>query len=116
MSAADGPAAYCGTIAQGDQRELIYATREGLWARPQRRVMRQVSRWMAVDDWRDTGAEAQLIATEAELVAVLLRVPEVVRQGLVEAWKRVVEMRAAAREVVLGPGEWTVVDMPGASA
>lgn len=112
---ADGPAIYCGTIHQGDQRELVYATRDGLWARPQHRKTRHVSRWMAVDDWQDTGADAKLIANEVELVSVLVRVPEPVRQDLIEGWKLVLQLRAAARDVVLRPGDWTVVDMPGAS-
>lgn len=108
---ADSQAVYCGTINKGDVREVVHATTDGLYARPQHRVTRYVSAWMAVEDWCDTGADAALIATEADLVQVLVRVPEAVRNGLIEGWKHVVRLRAGAREVVLGPGDWTHVDL-----
>jgi hypothetical protein len=112
MSATDGPAIYVGAITQGDTREVIHATRDGIYACPQRRTMQQVSPWMAVERWHDTGDDATLIATEADLVAVVMRVPDVVRVGLLDGWRHVLRLRAAERDVVLGPTDWTEVVMP----
>ena len=111
----DSAAVYCGAIVQGDTREEIHATRDGLYARPQRRAQAQVAPWMTVERWRDVG-EATLIANERDLVAVLIRVPETVRSGLLEAWRHVLRLRTERTEIVLGPSEWTVVEMPEASA
>lgn len=108
--AGDGAAVYCGAIVQGDTREELHATSEGIYARPQRRTTVQVSPWTSVERWRDS-ADATLLATEADLVAVLLRVPDVVRAGLLDAWRHVLRLRSASRELVLGPGDWTVVDL-----
>lgn len=113
MSPTDGPAVYCGAIVQGDLREELHATTDGIYARPQRRAMQVVSPWMSVERWRDV-ADATLIATEADLVPVLLRVPETIRAGLLEAWRHVLRLRAATREVILAPSDWTVVDMSSA--
>lgn len=114
MSARDGEAVYCGTITQGDTREELHATRDGIYARPQRRTTVQVSPWTSVEPWRDS-ADPTLLATEADLVTVLLRVPDAVRAGLLDGWRHVLRLRAGTREVVLGASDWTVVDMPGAS-
>lgn len=113
MSPADGPAVYCGAIVRGELREQIHATTDGIYARPQRRSTVKVSPWTSVERWRDV-ADATLIASEADLVPVLLRVPETIRAGLLEAWRHVLRLRAAAREVILAPSDWTVVDMSSA--
>lgn len=111
----DSRAVYCGAISQGDLREEIHATVDGLYCRPQRRSFEQVSPWTRVERWRDV-ADPTLLATEADLVGVLVRVPDVVRVGLLGAWRKVLALREAARpEVVLGPSDYTVVEMPGAS-
>lgn len=111
MSAGYSPAVYCGAIVSGDSREELHATREGIYARPQRRSVVQVSPWTAVERWVDTGEDATLVATDAELVAVLVRVPDAVRVGLLDAWRHVLRLRSDAREVVLGAGDWTAVDL-----
>lgn len=114
MSPADGAAVYCGAIQSGETREEIHATVDGLYARPQRRTTVKVSPWTSVERWRDV-ADPTLIATEAELVTVLLRVPQAVRVGLLDGWRHVLrlrtEARAGVRELVLGPSDWTVIDL-----
>ena len=115
MSPADGPAVYCGAIVQGELREELHATTDGIYARPQRRTSQAVSPWTTVERWRDV-ADATLIATEADLVTVLLRVPQDVRAGLLEAWRHVLRLRAAVRDILITADEYTVVEMREASA
>ena len=115
MSPADGPAVYCGAIVQGELREELHATTDGIYARPQRRTSQAVSPWTTVERWRDV-ADATLIATEADLVTVLLRVPQDVRAGLLEAWRHGLRLRAAVRDILITADEYTVVEMREASA
>lgn len=100
----DGPAIYCGTIVRGDARDVLHATADGIYAIPEART--------TVERWRQSG-EAALVSTDEQLVAVLLRVTSPVALGILDGWRHVLRLREAQRELVLGPGEWTAVELTG---
>lgn len=114
MPATGSKAAYCGSFydSTGLIRETLYATAEGIYLlleQAERRLLlsaRLVTRWVSV-------GEAGLIATDAQLVRALTRAQDMRRVALVDAWQRVQDMRAAAREVRLSPGQWSMVAAEG---
>lgn len=110
----DGPARYCGTMSRGDERELVYATTDGVYLLAQRRqlVTTQTSAWSSIEQvvWVSVRRDARLVDTEARLVDLLLEDGRPVAP-LVEAWRQVRALRSESRELVLGPGDWVRVDL-----